>query len=254
MYPRKNCYGGSGQQSGTMIVKCFSVGSAGFTLLEVMLATLVLALVVSMISLSLSGSLHVMEATQDQGEIYYRAQVAMERISDDLASVVLPESADFIGQPVDAAETDVPLLLFYSTAHVVFDPDTDHDGLAVISYMLKPDPENPEMLVLLRSDQLVTPMDQAARQEPEPDYYLLVDRVRSLRFVYLDQNGDEVDSWDTRVDDGASQAERDKARRLPVAVRCELAFWLDPENDAGLSFQTAVEVPAGRIKLVKPVN
>ena len=224
----------------------------GFTLLEIMLATLVLALVVSMVSLSLSGSLHVMEATQDQGEIYYRAQVAMERISDDLSSVILTESTDFVGQAADQGNQEEPLLRFFSMAHVVFDPDTDHRGLAVISYMLRPDPNAEDTLVLLRNDQLVVPNQQDGPQEQESGYYLLADRIRSVRFFYRDQNGEEVDAWDTRPDDGASQDEREQVHRLPVAVRCELEFWLDREDDTSLSFQTAVELPAGRIKIVKP--
>jgi len=62
-----------------------------------MLAMLVLGMVVSMVSLSLSGSIRAIDATSEQGEIYYRAQVAMERISEDLASAVLPENVEFIG-------------------------------------------------------------------------------------------------------------------------------------------------------------
>ena len=49
--------------------------NAGFTLLEILLAMLVLGMVVSMVSLSLSSSISAIDSTQEQGEIYYRAQV-----------------------------------------------------------------------------------------------------------------------------------------------------------------------------------
>ncbi len=223
----------------------------GFTLLEVMLATLILALVVSMLTLSLSGSLKVMDATRNQGEIYFRAQVAMERLCDDLSSAALPEQAEFVGQPVPENGGDSPLLSFVSLAHVIFDPERDQRGLAAISYRLRPDPEDPDMLVLLRSDQLLTPGAGQKDNLPVPVYYLLSDRIRSVRFVYLDQQGEELESWDTRVEDGASQEERDKQRRLPAAVRLELEYWLDREAESVLPFQTTVELPVGHIRVIK---
>jgi len=223
----------------------------GFTLLEVMLATLILALVVSMLTLSLSGSLHVMEATRDQGEVYFRAQVAMERLSDDLACAVLPEQAEFIAQPASENGSDSPLLSFVSTAHVIFDPEREQKGMAAISYALRPDPEDPDMLVLLRSDQLLIAAAGTEEKMPAPFYYLLTDRLRSVRFVYLDQQGEELDNWDTRVADGASREEREKQHRLPAAVRLELEYWLDREAESVLPFQTTVELPAGHIRIDK---
>ena len=221
----------------------------GFTLLEVMLASLILALVVSMITLSLSGSLNVMEATRDQGEVYYRAQVALERISDDLASAVLPDSVDFVARPAGEGETDTPLLRFVSTAHVIFDPLRDHSGLADMSYALRPDPEEPDTLVLLRSDRLLASARGQEDEEREAEYYLLADRLRAVRFFYINQDGEALDAWDTRADDGAAPEERDRLHRLPVAVRCELEFWLDREEGTSLPFQTLIELPAGRIRI-----
>jgi hypothetical protein len=216
-----------------------------------MLATLILALVVSMITLSLSGSLNVMDATRNQGEVYFRAQVAMERLSDDLASAVLPEQADFVGQPPEEGGAERPLLSLVSTAHVIFDPDRDQRGLSAIDYALKPDPDEPDMLVLLRSDRLLVPGADQEGKKPEPLYYLLTDRLRSLRFVYLDRQGEEVESWDTRLKEDAGGEERDRLRRLPSAVHVELEFWLDREEERTLVFQTTVELPAGRIRIVK---
>ena len=224
--------------------------SSGFTLLEVMLATLILALVVSMITVSLTGALNVMDATRNRGEIYFRAQVAMERICDDLASAVLPERADFIGQQAEEGGSEAPLLRFVSTAHVLFNPEHDQHGMAVISYALRPDPDDPGQLVLLRSDRLLMP---GADQDdvPIPLYYLLTDQLRSIRFTYLDEQGEELESWDTRVEDDASPDERKEKRRLPVAVRIRLEYWLDRETENVLPFQTTVEVPVGHIRIME---
>jgi hypothetical protein len=60
-----------------------------------------------------------------------------------------------------------------------------------------------------------------------------------------------VESWDTRLEEGAGGEERDRLRRLPSAVHVELEFWLDREEERTLVFQTTVELPAGRIRIVK---
>ena len=66
----------------------------GMTLLEILIAMVILAGIVSMVTLSISGSFKVVNATQQQGELYYRAQVALQRISDDLVSAVLIDDVD----------------------------------------------------------------------------------------------------------------------------------------------------------------
>jgi len=235
------------QGEGTLPHRIVTV-STGFTLLEIMLATLILALVVSMITLSLSGSLNVMEATRVQGELYYRAQVALERISDDLASAVLPVGVDFIARPAGEGGSGPPLLRFVSNAHVRLDPARDQRGMATIAYALRPDPDQPDTVALLRSDRLLSPAGGEEGEAAKPVYFLLADRLRSVRFVYLDKNGDELEEWDTRVEDDATAEQRGKLRHLPVAVRCELDFWLDREQESSLSFRTMVELPTGRIR------
>ena len=219
----------------------------GFTLMEVMLATIILAMVVSMVTMSLSGSLKVVEATRDQGDMYYRAQVALQRISEDLESAVLTDDVEFVG--ADTTETPDQrevIVRFASMAHLVFDPEGDQDGMGHITYALVPDPDNQEEFILLRSDLLVTPQEKDVKEEV-PGGFLLSDRLRSVTFSYFDSSGEEHDLWDTRPDPQADADENKLKRRLPAAVSCRLEFWLDHEEEATLTFQTSVKVPVGMI-------
>ena len=68
------------------------------TLLEVLLAIVILVMVVSMVSLSLSGTFKVASETRSMGDVYHRAQVTMLRLSEDLASAVVSEDLDFPGE------------------------------------------------------------------------------------------------------------------------------------------------------------
>ena len=219
----------------------------GFTLMEIMLATGILAMVVSMVSLSLSGSLRVMEATRDQGDLYYRARIALERISEDLESAILIPEVDFIASAAsDAADTRRILVRFSSMAHVDFDPEGGRDGIGNIGYALIPDPDNEGQVVLLRSDQLATPRKDEEEEEFR-DGFVLSDRLRSVTFSYYDLEGEKFDSWDTRIDPQADVEENRRKRRLPAAVSCRLEFWLDREQETTLTFETSVKIPAGMI-------
>ena len=222
--------------------------SSGFTLMEIMLATIILAMVVSMVTMSLSGSLRVVEATRDQGNLYYRAQVALQRISEDLESAVLIGDADFTGNAPDGSDRKQILARFVSMAHVVFNPDGDQGegGMGLLSYALVADPDDEEQMVLLRSDLPVTPQEKHTDIEFR-DGFILCDRLRSVTFSYFDLEGEEFDSWDTRVDPEEDEKEKALKRRLPAAVSCRLEFWLDREEEVTLTFQTTVNIPVGMI-------
>ncbi len=218
----------------------------GFTLMEIMLATIILGMVVSMVTMSLSGSLRVVEATRDQGDLYYRAQIVLQRIGEDLESALLIDDVDFVAAAPGEAGTKQVLVQFTSMAHVAFDRKGDQNGMGRIAYALIPDPENEGQMVLLRSDQLATPQQKGAEEEFQ-NGFLLSDRLRSVTFTYFDSEGEEFDSWDTRVDPQADAKEKKLKRRLPAAVSCRLEFWLDQDEETTLIFQTSVKIPTGMI-------
>lgn len=217
----------------------------GMTLLEVLLAMFILAMVVSMVSLSISGSVNVLEATRTQGELYYRAQIALQRISEDLASAVLVDGVEFVGVATEQNGREATLI-FSSTAHVVFDPEHDHPGMAVIAYSVLADGDNEGEFLLLRRDDLLTVTENKGQQQGA-EGYLLSDRLRSINFIYVDEEGEEHDSWDTEVDPDDPSA----VRKLPVSVICTLEFWIDRAAESSIQFTTRVLLPAGLINVKK---
>ncbi len=220
--------------------------NAGFTLLEIMLAMLVLGMVVAMVSLSLSGSIKAIDATSEQGEIYYRAQVAMERIGEDLTSAVLTEHVEFIGTKGENDNSRADELSFASMAHIVFDSENGQPGMGIIGYAVLPDRDDDQQLVLLRSDVLYRPMEEQAERDNDGEPFLLCDRLRSVRFSFIDHNGEELETWDTRVGEGE---EKEKAeRRLPAAVSCILEFWINRDEETSITFETTVVLPVGLIQ------
>lgn len=225
--------------------KCVARGrcESGLTLLETLLAMLMLATVVSMVTLSIGGSLRVIEATEQQGEIYYRAQIALQRISEDLASALLVEGIEFSGSSKDNDSTRGNILEFTSTAHIVFDTENDHPGIALISYSLRPDKEQENAFVLLRKDNLLKPSDTAeAFRGDEVDAFVLCDRLKSIAFTYVSAAGDEQDTWVSLAENILND---DEQRQLPVTVNIILEFWLDDAEESSITFTTGVLLPLG---------
>lgn len=214
---------------------------SGFTLLEVLLAVVILGVVVSMVSLSLTGSLQVVEATEKQGEIYHRARVAMKRISEDVAAAMLVNGFEFIGSSDEINGHRADTLQFTSTAHLIFNPEKQQPGLGIITYRVKAEQEDQRNLILQRADSLYLPGVQQADEDLGAEGFVLSDNLRSVEFDYINPDGESEDEWDSTVD----QDDPDSIRSLPVAVECTLSYWLDIEEDTFLTFSTRVFLPAG---------
>jgi len=222
----------------------------GMTLLEIMLALLILGTVVTMVSITLSGSLNILNATQDHGAIYHRAQVALLRISEDIASTVLLKGVkdpDFVGIDEQLDGQDADTLQFASTAHIVFNRTVDKPGIALISYRVEEDQENDGELLLIRSDELVA-ITSSSKGGKDEGGFLLSDKLRSVNFSYLDEKGEELDDWTTDPDALSKPSDQ----KLPVAVSCTLEFWVDQENDISIEFTTSILIPAGLINAPTP--
>jgi hypothetical protein len=129
---------------------------------------------------------------------------------------------------------------------VVFDPEHDHPGMAVIAYSVVADGDNEGEFLLLRRDDLLT-VTETQGQQQEAKGYLLSDRLRAISFIYVDEEGEEHDSWDTEVD----PADPSAVRKLPVSVICILEFWIDRVAESSIQFTTRILLPAGLINVKK---
>ena len=224
-----------------------TVTDKGFTLLEVLLAITVLGVVVAMLSLSLGGTLRVVEATEQQEAAHHQAHTALRRLTADLTSALQGGEIAFTGRGGLGGEGDGgeagEVLRFVSLAHLVFNPGAQRPNAAMIAYRVVPEADDSRRLKLLRADTVVLPgIDAEAAQDDEIPF-LLADNLRAVRLAYLDREGREYDGWGSEQE-AADQAE---PRPLPAAVRCTLEFWLDVDSETFQTFTTAVLVPAGLI-------
>jgi type II secretory pathway pseudopilin PulG len=216
----------------------------GMTLLEIMLAIVMLAAVMAMVSISISGSINVINATEKQGEVFHRAQVALQRISEDLATALLVEGIGFSGYRSENGGERENILEFTSSAHIIFDPEKDYPGIALISYRMEPDRENEGEFVLLRSDEFLKTSDAEAEFDDDGrQQFLLCDRLLSVSFSYFDDTGEEYDTWFSEPQDTDSI----QKGNLPVSVDVTLEFRVDRDAETSVEFTTRVLLPVGLI-------
>ncbi len=221
--------------------------SYGFTLVEVLLAIFITSIVLSIIYVSYTGSLRVINSSEKQTEIYRKARIALERMVEDLESVYLavPEQVsmdsgwDFLlkGEKKELAERRADTLSFVSRSHISFSDDKPAYVKTEILYDVTERSEDGP-LVLTRSDRPTLYKHQGEISER----YDLCEGLEAVTFSYRDKEGEVYEAWDPT---GYELSDKPLDERLPALVTINLSFKneLDPEEP--MTFSTSVVLPAG---------
>ena len=218
--------------------------AAGFTLLEILVAVFILAVVVTTVLASFSmvfsttGTLEASEALLESGK------TSLSRITQDLENLFLldrpiyrPPAADgppdpyrFQGSLDSFGGIRIAKLRFTSRAHLPLSPSR-RGGIAEIVYYLQPDMDG--KLLLKRADNLY-PYPRFEERGSDP---VLCENVKALAFEYLDAEGASTEEWDSE------SSKFGFATPVMVAIRLEVATEID-----AYVFQTTVPLPMVRRK------
>jgi len=216
----------------------------GFTLLEIMIAIFIFAIIATTIFTSYSSLLSGNE-TSDQGTASYEmAKNCLNRMIVDLGSIHLtlppgysppvlgepPELYRIVGEIFDIQGVSFPRLRFTSLAHLSFGGRTEK-GIAEIVYYVQASGDG--NYVLKRADNLY-PYEIFEEKAWDP---VLCADVKSLTFKYYDQDGAAYDLWDS--DDEEFGYSTPKA----IDINLELT-----ESSDSLWFKTMVALPVYRKK------
>ncbi|HVN87845.1 MAG TPA: type II secretion system protein [Candidatus Binatia bacterium] len=224
----------------------------GFTLLELLVAVVILGIVLTTVYGALSRTLNQKGYAEDRAELYAVGREAAMRIAEDLEAALPPNrTADvsFFGvsrgdhPPNDAVQ-------FSINTHSGLRPDVPSAGRSTVSYSLVPLAESDTVFELLR-DEMPTAMtlpegdDGSGFGQPTPPMRkanLLLDRsdclaqrfcLVGMRFRFLDPTtGDWVATWDS--------TQQAQLNRLPVAA--EIAIFLSDSNGNVHDFTTIVDL------------
>ncbi len=219
-------------------------GTAGFTLMEVLVATAILAIVVTTILASFNAVFSTTEVLNESAEIYEMAKNCMKRMTLDLESIHIeqrpiykppefdqpPDPYRIVATTQDIGGTGFAKIRFSSRAHVRLEKSL-RDGIAEIIYYVQAKEDG--LPVLKRADNLY-PYPEFEERGSDP---VLSKYVKSLAFKFYNKEGLEFDVWDSDSD------EFGYATPAAIAIKLELAG-----KTAAHTFKTMVSLPIFREK------
>ena len=223
-----------------MLNKYRQTYSDGFTLLEILVAIFILAVVLSTIFAIFIDTFKNISYTETQGDVYQMAWVALERMQEDLeCSLLLKTDETFQGEDDDIInkgfsgkneminDKDADILSFFSTKQLSMESAVKKSGLSRISFYAAKNDEN-KMLVLYRSD--ISERDDPFNEKTGG--IILCENLDSVNFMYYNSEGDEFENWDS------SKGEfKDK---LPAMVVIRLEFLIESVSEHPLIFETGI--------------
>jgi general secretion pathway protein J len=216
------------------------VNNKGYTLIEILIAILILGIVLSTIYASYTGTFRIIGEIQYDAEVYGMARSTLDRMARDLQSAALWRGAfTFKTKSYTLGTREFVRVIFRSTAHIAFSDKEAPDGISVIEYSVEAGKEEgKEGYVLLRSDNLYRDPE---KESPPPDGFLLCNRVEALTYTFYDELGKEYASWDSGTKDVGVQK-----NRAPVAVLIRLSVINETDRKRPHLFIIRVRLPFNR--------
>ncbi|KJR99132.1 MAG: hypothetical protein VR65_16990 [Desulfobulbaceae bacterium BRH_c16a] len=213
----------------------------GFTLIELLMAISIFAIVISSVYGAYRATFKVIQGSESHLTISRNAHVAMERITDDLRSIVAGPGGELNGERHDLSGARGDSMTFISSSHLALNKKESQAGYAAITFTARQNDES-GLLDLYRSDRVLLPgMEKEAVESPME---ILGAGLKEVNFSYLDADGNESDEWQS--DDGREKPEEGQPPLeplLPALVYVKLVFARSIESEDGTVFKTAVALP-----------
>jgi len=220
--------------------------ASGFTLLEILLAFLILAIVMSTILGSFNAVFSTTDTLENSSKYYDMAKNCLNRMSLDLNALYVtqppfykkpefddpPDTYRIVGSNADVGGIGFASLRFTSSAHISLD-NSSRNGIAEIVYYVQAKTDG--QLVLKRADHLFPyPLFEEKGSDP-----VLCRHVKSLAFKYYDAEGEESEEWNSDTDD------YDHATPTAIGIQLEIG-----NESQSYIFETTVRLAVQRKKMV----
>ena len=219
--------------------------ASGFTLMEILLAFLILAIVVTTILGSFNAVFSTTDTLENTGKYYDMAKNCLNRMTLDLEALYVtqppfykkpefdapPDPYRIEGTAGDTGGTGFAFLRFASSAHIPMD-ESNRGGIAEIVYYVQA--KNDGQLELKRADHL-HPYPPFEENSSDP---VLCRYVKSLAYKFYDAEGEEFEEWNSE--------EEDYDHATPTAIGILLEIGNESES---YIFETTVRLAVYRKKL-----
>ena len=198
---------------------------SGFTLLEIMVAIFIFALVITMVFGSFRAVFSSADAVGGDVAVFETARTSLNRMATDLAALHLshhpryskPEFNDpedpyrLVGDTTEVSGETFGRLRFASRAHLQLNRDPRQGVCRIVYYVHQREDGS---LVLRRADDLY-PFPEFEESADDP---ILCDNLLGLEFGYVDAEGASTISWDSESEDTEYATPRSIDIRLTVGT------------------------------------
>jgi len=227
---------------------------AGFTLLEVMIAMLIISIIVGLIYGAFSGTADSKEEVEAGNDIYQQARWALDKMETDLSSSFVSKNKNshsifysVTHQGANGLAADE--MTFTTFDHVKYNQQARESDQAEVSYFIMENPETGVMTLYRRED-------PTRDDDPLPggEFDELVDNVQAFDLRFYD--GTEwVEEWDTRdysqdtttAETEVEDQEEGMVNTLPIAV--EVRLLVAGPRDSQIAFMTKIRIVLSTIDL-----
>ncbi|WP_459946738.1 PulJ/GspJ family protein [Desulfocastanea catecholica] len=209
----------------------------GFTLVELLMAIFIFAIVISSVYGAYRATFHVIHGSESRLQTANAARIVFEILTEDLGSLVTGPGGVFRGETNDYSGNRGDSLSFISSAHLVLRKADTHAGPVLLRYEVEPDAET-GLLNLYRLQSALLPGVEP--DDADAARHLVCRGLQEFRFTYLDRDGKETEEWllDERGASGEGVAQEEPP--FPAQVSVELRFAESVESESSTLFKTAV--------------
>ncbi|MCG6917118.1 MAG: type II secretion system protein GspJ [Deltaproteobacteria bacterium] len=185
------------------MVGCFERRNAGFTLLEILIAIAILALVVSSLYGAYSGTLDTTEKVENSRDVDQVARVALMQMVDDFKSLYYQKakgedeaSPYSFGGVTEVEGEGGAIVAFATTSRLDFDMTFPSQRINRVSYIIEKQPDDEKLYRLVRRELPFADLS-GERQEVVVE---IADGVESLSLNYFDEEGQQFNQWDSKAE------------------------------------------------------
>ncbi|HEU0032925.1 MAG TPA: type II secretion system protein GspJ [Kofleriaceae bacterium] len=217
---------------------------AGLTLMEVLIATAILATMMMLTWRTVSGTSQTRRTFEASEERNHELRMALDQVVRDFEAAYLSKNEDqsashprtmMIARPTSKA----PEIRFSTMGHRVLWADANESEQTVVSYLTRTNPENKSAVDWIRREQR-RPSYEPPENEPA-EYDVLVHDIQTVKIEFWNwKNFEWQDTWDTTQADG-------QKNWLPSRVRITITVKGPGDKDYKVTSQA-------RILLQEPLN
>jgi len=224
-----------------------TIKNSGFTLLEILIAIFIFAIVMSTIFGTFNGVISRTDAIKNGMGGYEMARTCLNRISSDLNAIYVeqkplyappdfddpPDPYRVVGKDTFAGNKNFSQLRFASTDHLSMTKNVEN-GIAEIVYYVVEQGYPESEYVLKRSD-VVYPYDEDYEFEEKDSDPVLCEDIEEFSILYFDKDENEYEKWDSESDF--------LKYATPYALKIKLKI---NSSDGSYAFDTKIALPVFR--------